>query len=102
MSQAVDSGFRHATYRHRPYAESHLETLKNSDTVKLQRGHTTASAEDRASVMIGIEPKCAHIDGSLRGRAKTQVALRDRLPSASVLGWQSSRLPTDYVGMAEV
>ena len=23
-------------------------------------------------------------------------------PSASVLGWQSSRLPTDYVGMAEV
>ena len=42
------------------------------------------------------------IDDSLRGRAKTQVALRDRLPSASVLGWQSSRLPTDYVGMAEV
>ena len=23
-------------------------------------------------------------------------------PSASVLGWQSSRLPTDYMGMAEV
>jgi hypothetical protein len=45
---------------------------------------------------------CRQIGGSLRGRAKTQVALRDRLPSASVLGWQSSRLPTDYVGMAEV
>ena len=46
--------------------------------------------------------QAARIGGSLRGRAKTQVALRDRLPSASVLGWQSSRLPTDYVGMAEV
>ena len=43
----------------------------------------------------------AQIGGSMRGRAKTQVALRDRLPSASVLGWQSS-LPTDYMGMAEV
>ena len=40
--------------------------------------------------------------GSLRGRAKTQVALRDGLPSTSVPGWHSSRLPTDYVGMADV
>ena len=47
--RSVDGGFRHATYRDRPHAESHHETLKNQDTVKLQRGHTTASAEDRAS-----------------------------------------------------
>src|SRR5260370_36619041 len=45
----VDGGFRHATYRDMPHAESHLETLKNQDTVKQQRGHTTASAENKAS-----------------------------------------------------
>ncbi len=49
--RSVDGSFRHATYRDRPHAERHLETLKNQDTVKLQRGHTTASAEDRASQM---------------------------------------------------
>jgi hypothetical protein len=38
----------------------------------------------------------------LSGHAKTQVTLRDRLSSAFVLGWQSSRLPTDYVRMAKV
>ena len=46
---SVDGGFRHVTYRDRKHAESHPETLKNQDTVKLQRGHTTASAKDGAS-----------------------------------------------------
>ena len=35
--------------------------------------------------------------GYVRGRAKTLVALRDWAPSASVLGWQSSRLPTEHM-----
>jgi len=38
----------------------------------------------------------------LSGHAKTQVTLRGRLFVTFVLGWQSSRLPTDYVGMANV
>jgi hypothetical protein len=37
------------------------------------------------------------LGGYLRGRAKPLVALRDGAPSASVLGWQSSRLPTEHM-----
>jgi hypothetical protein len=33
-------------------------------------------------------------------RGTTQVALRDGFPSASILGWQSSRQPTDQPCMA--
>jgi hypothetical protein len=35
------------------------------------------------------------------GRLKTQVALRDRLPVSLRPRYPSSRLPTDYVGMAK-
>jgi hypothetical protein len=40
-------------------------------------------------------------DRRLCAGAKTQVAFRSGFRSASVRGWQSPRLPTDYVGMAE-
>jgi hypothetical protein len=40
--------------------------------------------------------------GYLSRHSKTQVTLRDRLFVSLVLGWQSSRLPTDYVGMAKI
>ena len=57
--RSVDGGFRHATYRDRPHAERHLETLTNQDTVKLQRAHTTASAEDRASARKALARRAA-------------------------------------------
>ena len=49
--------------------------------------------------MIADSPlrRPVQIGGYLRGRAKTLVALRDGAPSASVLGWQSSRLPTEHM-----
>jgi hypothetical protein len=43
----------------------------------------------------------APIGGYACGRPKTQVALRDRPPVSLRPRYQSSRLPTDYVGMAK-
>ena len=46
-------------------------TLRNKDTVKLQRGHTTASAEDRASALPAPVPTDAHSAALIALRATT-------------------------------
>lgn len=59
---------------------------------------STAAMATGPSTASGVPNEC----GSLRGRAATPVTLRNGNPPVSGLDWQSSRLPTDYVGMAKV
>jgi hypothetical protein len=55
-----------------------------------------------ASITMPPIRRWRHIGGYLSGHARHRLLSVAAFSSAFVLGWQSSRLPTDYVSMAKV
>jgi hypothetical protein len=110
-SGAMSSGARRRASGRRPQLQSQTRGDRR-DSGSRYFADTGGTDADHVSTQIGLlcvdRGRFRHARGSrslggyLSGHPKTQVTLRDRLSSAFVLGWQSSRLPTDHVRMAKV
>jgi len=92
VSNGTDSGIEDEVF-HQPDTDVVRSQARSCTDQALRRGHCAATLVTRLPTISTA--LCA-------GARRLESLSVTGFPSASVPGWHSSRLPTDYVGMADV
>jgi hypothetical protein len=92
VSNGTDSGIEDEVF-HQPDTDVVRSQARSCTDHPLRRGHCAATLVTRLPTISAA--LCA-------GARRLESLSVTGFPSASVPGWHSSRLPTDYVGMADV